>query len=69
MFKYAVKATASGKPFRVVALTNYKDLAEYICENCAAALDPSGERGMIVKVEARPEADFFINPYQFNGEV
>ena len=61
MFKYQIKGSIYKKTRPVtIALTNYKDIAEYILEHAAEALDPEGEHGLTVELITHPEADLYI---------
>ena len=69
MFKFAVYASTDGKNFRTVALTNYLDMARFIRDHAAEALDPAGRRNLTVKLEERPIADYLIAPRIEDREV
>lgn len=62
MFKYQILATTKNKNRPItVALTHFCDLAEFIADHAAEALDPDGTEEMRVHIVERTEADMFIN--------
>ena len=62
MFKYQVRGIVNDRKPMIIALTHFADIAQYIADHAAEALDPTGEKGMRVEVVYRPEADNFIKP-------
>lgn len=69
MFRYAVKGTTKERPRpMVIALTNYSDLAEFIKDHVAEALDPDGAMDLSAEVVTRPEADMYIFRHQSKQE-
>ncbi len=62
MFRFQIIASTKTSPRPVtVALTHYSDLAEFIADHAAEALDPDGSAGMQVHIVERAEADMFIH--------
>lgn len=69
MFKFQIVATTNDKPrASVIALTHYSDLAEFIANHAAEALDPDGALEMRVTIVERPEADKFAYRPRSNRE-
>lgn len=63
MFKYTIKGKVDAKDKPItIALTSFRDIAEYVRDHAAEALDPSGEYGMTVSIIEHPDADCFIYP-------
>ena len=61
MFKYTIRAvTNRRKRPVVVAVTNFRDVATYIRDNAAAALDPAGVQGMEIYMVENQDADLFV---------
>ena len=61
MFKYSVYGSFKRRKRPcVIAVTSYKDVAEYVAQNAAAAMDPDGRLGLEVHIVENPDADFFI---------
>ena len=60
MFKFQILASTNDKPrASVIALTHFSDLAEFIADHAAEALDPDGALNMQVTIVERAEADRF----------
>ncbi len=60
MFKFQILASTNDKPrASVIALTHFSDLAEFIADHAAEALDPDGTLNMKVTIVERAEADKF----------
>lgn len=60
MFKYQIMGVTNTSPrASVIALTHYSDLAEFIADHAAEALDPDGALDMKVTIVERAEADKF----------
>ncbi len=63
MFKYAITGRTNKRTrSKVLALTPYSDLAQFIADHAKEALDPDGKEGLTVEIVTRPEADLFIPP-------
>lgn len=70
MFKFQILASTNDKPrASVIALTHFSDLAEFIADHAAEALDPDGTQGMSFHVIERQEADKFTDRPRGNPEV
>jgi hypothetical protein len=60
VFKFQILASTNDKPrASVIALTHFSDLAEFIADHAAEALDPDGALDMKVTIVERAEADKF----------
>lgn len=69
MFKYQIMGTTNTSPRAItVALTHFSDIAEFIADHAAEALDPDGSQGMSFHVVKRQEADKFVNRPRSNPE-
>lgn len=69
MFKFQILASTNDKPrSSVIALTHYSDLAEFIADHAAEALDPDGALDMKVTIVERAEADRFAYRPRGNRE-
>lgn len=63
MFKYEIRGKKREyKNPAVLALTSYKDIAEYIRDHAVEALDPNGTQGFEITIIEHPGADYFIYP-------
>lgn len=61
MFRYTIRAvTSKRKRPVVVAVTNFRDVAAYIRDNAASALDPAGVQGMEIYMVENQDADLFV---------
>ena len=61
MFKFQIVAETKGRPRpTVIALTHFSDLAEFIRDHAAEAIDPEGKMGLKISIVSRPEADMFV---------
>lgn len=61
MFKYSIYGSFKRRKRPcVIAVTSYADIAEYIAQNAAAAMDPDGDLGLEIHIVENPDADFFI---------
>ena len=59
MFRYSIYGNRpdTAKP-KLIALTDYEDIASYIEAHAVEALDPTGESGLTISVVETPPATF-----------
>ena len=63
MFRYAIRGKdKTRKHIFTVALTQYEDLAKFIANYGAEALDPDGRRGLVLYVDIQDGANMLVPP-------